>query len=170
MIITERLPRPAAFPSSPAWPCAAHRISIPRPSRRAPACAVALLRMRSLVDGIKEAPHPEERSPFDKMAGGSRRTHRAVPPGWPTGLAAEGEKRCACSQRCRRKICAWCRRRRARPRLRSASVRVGAGHRAAVVSLVFDRPEPPPSYKARLVGIPGLNHVTVEVQPCLGEH
>jgi cation diffusion facilitator family transporter len=48
--------------------------------------------------------------------------------------------------------------------------RVGPGHCAAVVSLVSDRPEPPASYKSRLVGIPGLSHVTVEVQPCPGDH
>lgn len=48
--------------------------------------------------------------------------------------------------------------------------RVGPGHSAAVVSLVSDRPEPPAVYKARLAGIHGLSHVTVEVQPCPGEH
>ena len=48
--------------------------------------------------------------------------------------------------------------------------RVGPGHCAAVVSLVSDQPEPPASYKSRLVGIPGLSHVTIEVQPCPGDH
>jgi Co/Zn/Cd efflux system component len=48
--------------------------------------------------------------------------------------------------------------------------RVGPGHSAAVVSLVSDRPEPPAAYKARLSGIRGLSHVTVEVQPCPGDH
>jgi Co/Zn/Cd efflux system component len=48
--------------------------------------------------------------------------------------------------------------------------RVGPGHCAAVVSLVSDQPEPPASYKSRLIGIPGLSHVTVEVQPCPGDH
>ncbi len=48
--------------------------------------------------------------------------------------------------------------------------RVGPGHHAAVVSIVCDRPEPPAAYKARLAGIPGLSHVTIEVQPCPGEH
>jgi cation diffusion facilitator family transporter len=48
--------------------------------------------------------------------------------------------------------------------------RVGPGHNAAVVSLVSDQPEPPANYKSRLVGIPGLSHVTIEVQPCPGEH
>lgn len=48
--------------------------------------------------------------------------------------------------------------------------RVGPGHHAAVVSIVADRPEPPGAYKARLAGIPGLSHVTVEVLACPGEH
>jgi cation diffusion facilitator family transporter len=48
--------------------------------------------------------------------------------------------------------------------------RVGPGHNAAVVSLVSDHPEPPATYKARLAGIPGLSHVTVEVHACPGEH
>jgi len=48
--------------------------------------------------------------------------------------------------------------------------RVGPGHSAAIVSLVTDQPEPPAAYKARLAGIYGLSHVTVEVQPCPGAH
>jgi cation diffusion facilitator family transporter len=48
--------------------------------------------------------------------------------------------------------------------------RVGPGHHAAVVSIVCDRPEAPAFYKARLAGIAGLSHVTVEVQPCPGPH
>ncbi len=48
--------------------------------------------------------------------------------------------------------------------------RIGPGHNAAVVSLVSDRPDPPAAYKARLAGITGLSHITVEVQPCPGEH
>ena len=48
--------------------------------------------------------------------------------------------------------------------------RVGPGHHAAVVSLVSDRPEAPAFYKARLADIAGLSHVTIEVQPCPGEH
>ncbi len=48
--------------------------------------------------------------------------------------------------------------------------RVGPGHHAAVVSIVCDRPEPPAAYKARLADIVGLSHVTIEVQPCSGEH
>jgi cation diffusion facilitator family transporter len=48
--------------------------------------------------------------------------------------------------------------------------RVGPGHHAAVVSLVCDEPRPPADYKARLADIAGLSHVTIEVQPCPGEH
>jgi Co/Zn/Cd efflux system component len=48
--------------------------------------------------------------------------------------------------------------------------RLGPSHNAAVVSLVADRPEPPAFYKARLAGISGLSHVTIEVHPCPGEH
>jgi cation diffusion facilitator family transporter len=48
--------------------------------------------------------------------------------------------------------------------------RVGPGHHAAVVSVVSDRPETPAAYKARLAGIPGLSHVTVEVLACPGVH
>jgi len=48
--------------------------------------------------------------------------------------------------------------------------RVGPGHNAAIVSLVSDHPEPPLAYKARLAGIDGLSHVTVEVHACPGEH
>jgi cation diffusion facilitator family transporter len=48
--------------------------------------------------------------------------------------------------------------------------RVGPGHHAALVSLVSDRPEPPQAYKARLAGIAGLSHLTVEVQVCPGAH
>lgn len=46
--------------------------------------------------------------------------------------------------------------------------RIGPGHCAAVVSVVSDRPEPPAAYKARLAGLSGLSHVTVEVLPCPG--
>jgi hypothetical protein len=38
------------------------------------------------------------------------------------------------------------------------------------VSIVSDRPETPAAYKARLAGIPGLSHVTVEVLACPGVH
>jgi cation diffusion facilitator family transporter len=45
---------------------------------------------------------------------------------------------------------------------------IGPGHRAAVVSIVSDRPQTPSVYKRRLADVPRLSHVTVEVQPCLG--
>jgi cation diffusion facilitator family transporter len=48
--------------------------------------------------------------------------------------------------------------------------RVGPGHTAAVVSVVSDRPVPPAAYKARLQDLPGLSHVTVEVELCPGPH
>ena len=44
---------------------------------------------------------------------------------------------------------------------------VGPGHRAAVISIVTDRPQPPSAYKSRLAGLHDLSHVTVEVEPCL---
>ena len=48
--------------------------------------------------------------------------------------------------------------------------RVGPGHNAAVVSLVSDQPEPPSTYKSRLLGVARLSHVTIEVQRCQSEH
>jgi len=48
--------------------------------------------------------------------------------------------------------------------------RVGPGHRAAVVSIVTDRPQPPSVYKHRLATVRGLSHVTVEVEPCPHHH
>ena len=45
---------------------------------------------------------------------------------------------------------------------------VGPGHRAAVVSIVSDRPRAPAEYKRRLAGLHNLSHVTVEVEPCPG--
>jgi cation diffusion facilitator family transporter len=47
---------------------------------------------------------------------------------------------------------------------------IGPGHLACVVALVSDVAQPPSVYKARLMGIPGLSHVTVEVEPCPGPH
>jgi cation diffusion facilitator family transporter len=44
--------------------------------------------------------------------------------------------------------------------------RVGPGHAALIVSIVSGRPESPDAYKARLAGIHGLSHVTVEVRLC----
>jgi cation diffusion facilitator family transporter len=48
--------------------------------------------------------------------------------------------------------------------------RVGPGHLAAIVSLVSDDPHAPGHYKQRLAGLPGLSHVTVEVERCPGAH
>jgi cation diffusion facilitator family transporter len=47
---------------------------------------------------------------------------------------------------------------------------VGPGHRAAVISIVTDRPQAPSAYKDRLAGLAGLSHVTVEVEPCPAGH
>ncbi|NWG25934.1 MAG: CDF family Co(II)/Ni(II) efflux transporter DmeF [Pseudorhodoplanes sp.] len=44
--------------------------------------------------------------------------------------------------------------------------RVGPGHHAAIVSLVAHDARPPSFYKAKLAGLPGLSHVTVEVERC----
>jgi cation diffusion facilitator family transporter len=43
---------------------------------------------------------------------------------------------------------------------------VGPGHRAAIVSLVTDHPQPPSAYKAKLADLHTLSHITVEVEPC----
>jgi cation diffusion facilitator family transporter len=43
---------------------------------------------------------------------------------------------------------------------------VGPGHRAAVISVVSDKPSPPATYKRRLRDLRGLCHVTVEVETC----
>jgi len=45
---------------------------------------------------------------------------------------------------------------------------IGPGHRAAVVSIVSGQPQAPAVYKGRLADVPGLSHITVEVQPCPG--
>jgi cation diffusion facilitator family transporter len=44
--------------------------------------------------------------------------------------------------------------------------RVGPGHTAAIISIVSDAPQPPSAYKAKLDGLAGLSHVTVEVHAC----
>jgi cation diffusion facilitator family transporter len=44
--------------------------------------------------------------------------------------------------------------------------RVGPGHAAVIASIVSDAPQPPAAYKARLEGLAGLSHVTIEVVPC----
>jgi cation diffusion facilitator family transporter len=43
---------------------------------------------------------------------------------------------------------------------------VGPGHTAAIISIVSDAPQPPSAYKAKLDGLAGLSHVTVEVHAC----
>jgi cation diffusion facilitator family transporter len=43
---------------------------------------------------------------------------------------------------------------------------LGPGHAALIVAIVSEHPQPPQSYKARLEGIAGLSHVTIEVHPC----
>lgn len=44
--------------------------------------------------------------------------------------------------------------------------RVGPGHAAVIASIVSDDPQSPDTYKARLEGLDGLSHVTIEVHPC----
>lgn len=47
---------------------------------------------------------------------------------------------------------------------------LGPGHHAALVSIVADHPQAPSAYKQRLSAVPGLSHVTVEVECCPGPH
>jgi Co/Zn/Cd efflux system component len=42
--------------------------------------------------------------------------------------------------------------------------RVGPGHLAAILTVVTSEPRPPSHYKSLLAAIPGLSHVTVEVE------
>jgi cation diffusion facilitator family transporter len=44
--------------------------------------------------------------------------------------------------------------------------RLGPGHLGLVASIVSDAPQPPDAYKARLAGITGLSHMTIEVHAC----
>jgi Co/Zn/Cd efflux system component len=44
--------------------------------------------------------------------------------------------------------------------------RVGPGHNAVVATLVSHEPQTPSFYKARLANLPGLSHVTIEVERC----
>jgi cation diffusion facilitator family transporter len=46
--------------------------------------------------------------------------------------------------------------------------RLGPGHLAAIVSLVTHETRAPDYYKRRLVDLPGLSHITIEVVPCPG--
>ncbi len=44
--------------------------------------------------------------------------------------------------------------------------RLGPGHTGLIAAVVSDRPQAPSFYKARLAGIAGLSHVTIEVHVC----
>jgi cation diffusion facilitator family transporter len=44
--------------------------------------------------------------------------------------------------------------------------RLGPGHLGVVAAIVSDTPQSPDTYKARLAGIAGLSHVTIEVHTC----
>jgi cation diffusion facilitator family transporter len=44
--------------------------------------------------------------------------------------------------------------------------RLGPGHTAVIASVVAQRPQPVAAYKARLEGLHGLSHVTVEIHAC----
>ena len=44
--------------------------------------------------------------------------------------------------------------------------RLGPGHIGVIASVVSDAPQAPDAYKARLAGLRGLSHVTVEVHAC----
>jgi Co/Zn/Cd efflux system component len=46
--------------------------------------------------------------------------------------------------------------------------RVGPGHHAAILSVVTRQPSTPADYKARLMHLPALCHVTVEVHDTEG--
>jgi len=48
--------------------------------------------------------------------------------------------------------------------------RVGPGHLAGIISLVSDHPESPRVYKERLSDMPGLSHLTIEVERCPSAH
>lgn len=48
--------------------------------------------------------------------------------------------------------------------------RLGPGHIAGIISLVSDDPQSASSYKSRLSDLPGLSHLTVEVEACPGAH
>ncbi len=47
---------------------------------------------------------------------------------------------------------------------------VGPGHSAVIASVVTHEPEDPSVYKARLNGLHGLSHITIEVLQCAGKH
>ena len=53
-----------------------------------------------------------------------------------------------------------------RPVTRREVLVVMLRHAGMIASVVTEHPQPPAAYKARLAGIAGLSHVTIEVQPC----
>ena len=48
--------------------------------------------------------------------------------------------------------------------------RLGPGHLAAMLTVVTHHPKEPAHYKALLSSVPGLSHVTVEVECCADDH
>ena len=48
--------------------------------------------------------------------------------------------------------------------------RLGPGHHAAIAIIAADHPRPVSAYRARLTGLAGLSHVTVEVRDADGAH
>ena len=46
---------------------------------------------------------------------------------------------------------------------------IGPGHRAAIVTIVSDRPQAPAAYKERSSGIAGLSHITTRSSSCRSE-
>jgi cation diffusion facilitator family transporter len=44
--------------------------------------------------------------------------------------------------------------------------RLGPGHTGVIAAIVSDDPQPATAYKAKLDGLEGLAHVTIEVEPC----
>src|SRR5690606_2289327 len=42
--------------------------------------------------------------------------------------------------------------------------RLGPGHHAVIAAVAADRPQAPDAYRARLAGLAGVSHVTVEVR------
>jgi cation diffusion facilitator family transporter len=43
---------------------------------------------------------------------------------------------------------------------------LGPGHAGLIAAVVSEHPQPTQTYKARLAGIAGISHVTIEVHPC----
>lgn len=48
--------------------------------------------------------------------------------------------------------------------------RLGPGHNAVIATIVTGEPAPASTYKARIAGLAGLSHVTVEVERCPDAH